>query len=70
MKKYAIHPGWIISRNDGDRHFITFRQLCDLYDVDPKECFPWSDGAGLTESKYIHLYPRKDGNYARKTYLT
>ncbi len=37
-KKYVVLGGDVISRHDGDRHFISTRQLCDLYGVDPEEC--------------------------------
>lgn len=30
-----VHPGWIISKNDGDRHYISFKRLCKLYHLNP-----------------------------------
>ena len=38
MKKYAIHPGWIISQYDGQRHWISGPRLIHLYRVNPAEC--------------------------------
>jgi hypothetical protein len=42
--KYAICPGWITSRNDGNRHFIGFANLVKLYGVDLAECVLVTDG--------------------------
>ena len=63
--KYIIHPGYVISKNDGDRHYIGYHKLIELYNVDPKECI---DARSLyTRSKScedcIDLKPRYDGNY-------
>lgn len=64
MKKYAIHPGYVVSKNDGDKHFIKYHQLIELYGVDPKECFEWSEHTpGHEYGKYTHLFPDYDGNY-------
>lgn len=64
MKKYAIHPGMVRSKNDGDLHFISFKKLCRLYGVNPEECFKWSDSClGHHWGNYEHLYPKYDGDY-------
>jgi len=68
-KRYAVHPGYVDSANDGDTHFIGFRQLCSLYGIDPAECINMrADMAyhGLSRNdihSLIALYPRRDGNY-------
>ena len=66
MEKYAIHPGNIESKHDGDIHWIGYGQLIKLYGVDPKECFCWGNqdlfSHGRLE-KYVHLYPDFDGKY-------
>lgn len=64
---YAIHPGEVRAK-DGDIHFITAKQLMDLYEVSPNMCCIVKDGwdRGYNpEFKYqfTHLYPRQDGNY-------
>lgn len=65
MKKYAVHPGWVISMNDKDRHWVSFCQLTRLYGVNPRECFTWNDISkrGRNPDDYIHLYPRSNGDY-------
>lgn len=72
--KYAIHPGHIPSMNDSDVHFINYRQLIELYQLDPAECWLVQDliaTNNLTESQQayanqlglIHLTPRYSGDY-------
>ena len=68
--KYAVYPGYVTSRNDGQRHYIGFEKLCHLYGVPTKECVNMSDEAswrGRDRSGYISLTPRRDGNYQLPT---
>jgi len=58
-----IHPGWIISQSDGDRHYIGFVQLVRLYKLDPRTCY-LVDGTYGEREDDKHFYPREDGNYA------
>lgn len=67
-KRYAIHPGYVISKTDGDRHYIPAQILADLYGLRPDEYIIWDDQRpetylGRREEDYVHLYPRYDGNY-------
>ena len=58
-------PGYIRSRNDGDRHYINAKALVDLYQVKGKECITYVPGR-MDPKKYaslIKLYPRHDGRY-------
>ena len=71
--KYAIQPGHVRSKVDGDVHYINARTLMQLYKVDPRECLVIDpkDDARLyehqtqcaEEQKLIHLRPCFDGNY-------
>lgn len=36
--RYVLCPGMVISRNDGQQHYIGAMALARLYGVDPKEC--------------------------------
>jgi hypothetical protein len=73
MKKplYIIHPGYVASRNDGERHFITFHSLVELYDVPLKYCvchssgefFRGIEGYDPDNVSIISLAPRHDGDY-------
>ncbi|HBD93002.1 MAG TPA: hypothetical protein DC057_02390 [Spirochaetia bacterium] len=68
MKKYIIHPGYIVSKTDRQRHYIGVAQLIHLYRVNPKECIANADDfyKGYNQADYIHLYPRFDGDYTIK----
>lgn len=68
-KRYVIHPGWVVSRRDGDRHFIGYWQLVQLYRVNPAECIHADQTLGM-KKKHLqamtHLHPSVSGNYDRK----
>jgi hypothetical protein len=62
-----VHPGWIISRSDGDRHYITGTQLIKLYGLNPQTTMIM--GPDTFMNHYLdnledrHFYPRSDGEY-------
>lgn len=58
---YIVYPGYVVSRNDGDRHYVSFERLVQLYGVDPKLCIRASHGPA--NPKLIPLQPRYDGQY-------
>lgn len=65
---YILHPGWVSSRYDGDRHYITAARLADLYGLKMQQCAVAPDSEkgwqGWVEPENaIHLRPRNDGNY-------
>lgn len=37
-KKYVCIGGEVISRNDGDRHYIHAKEIAKLYNVNPTDC--------------------------------
>lgn len=66
MKKYIVYPTRVTSKNDRQRHFISFNQLCRLYKVDPKECVDATrrqDILGLRIDEFIPLHVSYFGNY-------
>ena len=65
MIKYIICPGTVISKNDGDHHYVSADRLIHLYCVDRRECIIDSLGRFRDRSydALIKLYPRYDGNY-------
>jgi hypothetical protein len=74
MKKYLVIPDYIISKNDGQRHYISCNKLVQLYGVDEGECvFVESSSTGkMTDSieynkkrygNLIELKPKHSGNY-------
>jgi hypothetical protein len=38
-KKYLVVGGYIHSKNDGERHYVSCSQLMRLYGVKPSECY-------------------------------
>ena len=68
MIKYAVYPGEVTSRVDGQLHYISASQLIKLYHVNPDQCvivYPDRPDTiqGIDMSKVIALYPRYHGNY-------
>lgn len=64
--KYAVLPGYVTSRSDGERHFISFWKLCELHRVNPRECVDTSrpecmQGRDLSKLKRLCVSP--SGNY-------
>lgn len=68
-KMFVVWPGYIHSKADGDRHFVTAERLIRLYNVPLRDCIVvhWGQEgrclAGLHQEQYIHLGPRYDGDY-------
>lgn len=64
--RYILHPGEVMSRTDGDRHYIDAFQLARLYGVDWKECIVFVGSNSNFDYTNIegdvHLYPRYDGD--------
>ena len=69
MKKYIVYSGGVVSRNDGDVHYITAEQIMQLHHVNPQDCIIVRTKEdrlrlkGIDTSKMIRLFPRNDGNY-------
>ena len=68
MPTYVLVPGHIISKSDGDRHYVTARQLQQLYGVDPADCIEAPTGPGANHweppEDAVYLRPRYDGDYS------
>lgn len=74
--KYLICPGYVISKNDGQRHYIGATKLLRLYGIDqlntleyeiydPETWWPESEYKRAEErnSGMIKLLPQPDGKY-------
>lgn len=73
MKKYLIVPGNVVSKSDGQRHFVSAVQLMLLYKVKLSECIVLSGRIEYgfkrltgTYQDLMVLTPRSDGNYSLK----
>lgn len=68
--RYVLHPGYVVSRNDHDRHYIGSGRLRELYGLRPDDNVIVDDGPDRYWTRVhgpdvVHLYPRFDGNYQR-----
>jgi hypothetical protein len=67
--RYAVHPGYVRSRTDGQQHYVGFADLVRLYGVPPGRCVLWDDDrretyAGRNHDEFVHLRPRSSGDYS------
>lgn len=63
--KYAVYPGYVISQNDGDRHYIGADQLIRLYGVDRRDCLIIREHErGMFVGGLIALTPQSNGDYS------
>lgn len=62
--RLVIHPGWVYSQTDGDRHYITSSRLIKLYRLNPKDvvinCYY---GLHPRANQDIHFFPLYNGDY-------
>lgn len=65
---HVVHPGWVRSINDRDRHFIGFASLARLYGLAPsadvvdagRVSTAWEQDPAV---EVRHYYPRPAGDY-------
>lgn len=69
--KYVVHPGFVLSKQDKDTHYVGYNRLVALYGVDPRNCELYNPvefyPANSMYEDTVHLYPRWDGNYSLET---
>lgn len=74
MRKVKVHriilcPDFVVSRHDGDRHFIGAQQLSHLYGVLPTDIVKVFNGRmpipkdQKMREGWKELWPRNDGEY-------
>jgi len=70
-KQYMVYPGHVRSKNDNDEHYISARQLIELYEVPPHQCRIHNPNEFARRKPrnetLIILAPRADGKY--KSYI-
>jgi hypothetical protein len=67
MIKYFCCGGWITSKNDGQKHYISAHRVAELYKVNSEECLfkpKEKPLLGVETKGLIRLNPRDDGDYA------
>lgn len=67
-RRYVLHPGYVISPNDGQTHYIGVDALARLYGVSLHDCVVAERGEryprGVREQPGdVHLFPRSCGRY-------
>jgi hypothetical protein len=61
---YVLHPGKMMSRNDGDIHYIGVGQLIELYRIPRGARMLVANRRGdRWPEDAIHCWPRYDGDY-------
>lgn len=72
VPRFALYPGSVRSKTDGQHHYIQPHRLATLYGVDLCDCVvvyeheldePWNRGMRERVAKLPALRPRFDGNY-------
>ena len=64
MKKYCLHPGFITSKRDGDKHYIGAGKLADCYGVSWRDCQTFVAGdIHIVAPQTVCLYPSFHGDY-------
>lgn len=64
--RYVLHPGYVTSATDGQRHWISGPRLAVLHGLGSRD---WRGVVSAGDHGYrelpgdVHLYPRRDGNY-------
>ena len=63
VRRFVLFPGFVISKNDGDRHYIGERKLRHLYSI-PRSarCVTFREGM-VRRPDDIECRPRYDGKY-------
>ena len=62
-KRYLVVPGNVVSKQDGQRHFVGFFELIKLYGVNIDDCRCAKNESDMPVEGQIVLAPRYDGNY-------
>ena len=62
--RYVLHPGYVISKNDGQEHFIGGPRLARLYGVDMRQCVFGGEPGYQEQEGDVHLCPDYHGRYA------
>lgn len=66
--KYLVIGDSVVSKSDGQLHYISPQELIRLYKVPRNQCILIADSRsdkllGLDTSNLVTLRPRSDGNY-------
>ena len=63
---FVLHPGLVISKTDGQEHYISAIKLANCWQVKMKNCIVYDYGRAMgidREGSLIHLYTMSNGKY-------
>ena len=66
VAKYGLFPGDVVSKNDGDIHYITAPRLAQCYGIDFGDCIVYSVNDTREDAErdgLIPLFPDPTGEY-------
>lgn len=73
-KLYVVFGGWVTSKNDRKWHYVSAKQVAQLYGADPKLCILVSEHARINEKTGLpydipdigfgRLYAQPSGDYS------
>ena len=67
LSRYVVYPGFVTSRNDGDRHWISASRLLELYGLPRTTRYVVPTAPGFRKMPGdIELRPRFDGHYSKE----
>lgn len=78
MKRYLVYGGYITSKFDKQRHYVSPTNVAILFNVNPSECIYITPDTpvdslgvirGLKEEDFIVLHPKQDGDYSLRSML-
>lgn len=61
--RYVLHPGYVISKHDRQKHFISCTRLAKLYGVNIRQCIHIDKTGHREQEGDVHLWPDYHGNY-------
>ncbi len=64
MKRFALHPGRVVSRKGDETVWVDADTLADLWKVDREQCFIWKDSY-TNHIGLIHLTPQDNWTYIK-----
>jgi hypothetical protein len=63
MPDFCLVSDFVVSKSDGELHFIPSATLAKLYGVPLKDCVVHDYIPGYDCSQLYHLRPRENGDY-------
>lgn len=67
MATYVVHPGSVVLLHNNEEVAFTAQELAEAYGLGEGEYISSDDkeySGTYATFRYIHLYPRRDGNYS------